>query len=36
LLEYVQRLDQQQAHVLRYEFINQINHPPFIIAIEKR
>ncbi|WP_027409582.1 class I SAM-dependent methyltransferase [Anoxybacteroides tepidamans] len=36
LLEYVQTLDQKQAHVLRYEFINQINHPPFIIAIEKR
>ncbi|MBA2873882.1 class I SAM-dependent methyltransferase [Thermaerobacillus caldiproteolyticus] len=36
LLKYVQTLEQQRAHVLRYEFINQINHPPFIIAIEKR
>lgn len=36
LLEYVQTLDQQKAHVLRYEFINQINNPPFIVAIEKR
>jgi 16S rRNA C1402 N4-methylase RsmH len=36
LLEYVQTLDQQKAHVLRYEFINQVNNPPFIVAIEKR
>ncbi|ANB62123.1 class I SAM-dependent methyltransferase [Anoxybacteroides amylolyticum] len=36
LLSYVEMLDQQRAHVLRYQFINQINHPPFIIAIEKR
>ncbi|MBB3906987.1 MULTISPECIES: class I SAM-dependent methyltransferase [Anoxybacillaceae] len=36
LLKYVQTLDQKQAHVLRYEFINQINSPPFIVAIEKR
>ncbi|PKR84365.1 tRNA (mnm(5)s(2)U34)-methyltransferase [Heyndrickxia camelliae] len=36
LLEYVVKLDQRKAHVLRYEFMNQVNHPPFIIAIEKR
>jgi SAM-dependent methyltransferase len=36
LLEYVQTLDQQKAHVLRYQFINQVNNPPFIVAIEKR
>ncbi|EHJ07706.1 tRNA (mnm(5)s(2)U34)-methyltransferase [Staphylococcus simiae] len=35
LLEYVQHLDQQYAHVLKYEFINQRNYAPFIIAIEK-
>lgn len=36
LLEYVKKLDQKQAHVLQYGFINQENHPPFLIAIEKR
>ncbi|NEY21008.1 methyltransferase domain-containing protein [Bacillus ginsengihumi] len=36
VLEYVQHLDQQVAHVLQYGFINQKNNPPFVIAIEKR
>lgn len=36
LLDYVQQLDQKFAHVLQYQFINQQNNPPFIIAIEKR
>ncbi|KUP06331.1 rRNA methyltransferase [Bacillus coahuilensis m2-6] len=36
LLTYVENLDQKMAHVLRYQFINQQNHPPFIVAIEKR
>ncbi|WP_147532685.1 tRNA (mnm(5)s(2)U34)-methyltransferase [Bacillus marasmi] len=36
LLQYVKGIDQQQAHVLQYQFINQVNNPPFIIAIEKR
>ncbi|WP_026825542.1 MULTISPECIES: class I SAM-dependent methyltransferase [Exiguobacterium] len=36
VLRYVESLDQKQAGVLRYGFINQINHPPFIVAIEKR
>jgi hypothetical protein len=36
LLHFVSNLPQEQAHVLLYSFINQINHPPFIIAIEKR
>ncbi|RFU60193.1 class I SAM-dependent methyltransferase [Bacillus sp. V59.32b] len=36
LLHYVSNLPQEQAHVLQYSFINQVNHPPFIIAIEKR
>jgi predicted methyltransferase len=36
VLAYAAGLDQKQAHVLRYEFINQANNPPFIIAIEKR
>lgn len=36
LLEYVKNLDQKDAHVLNYQFLNQKNNPPFIIAIEKR
>ncbi|PLS02004.1 class I SAM-dependent methyltransferase [Neobacillus cucumis] len=36
LLDYCQKLDQKTAHVLQYQFINQQNNPPFIIAIEKR
>jgi 16S rRNA C1402 N4-methylase RsmH len=35
LLDYVQNLKQEQAHVLQYGFVNQKNDPPFIIAIEK-
>ncbi|ARK31786.1 class I SAM-dependent methyltransferase [Halalkalibacter krulwichiae] len=36
VLTYVEQLDQRFAHVLKYEFINQANNPPFVIAIEKR
>nr|WP_249315314.1 class I SAM-dependent methyltransferase [Bacillus sp. FJAT-49711] len=36
LLRYTSSLDQKKYHVLQYAFINQINHPPFIVAIEKR
>jgi 16S rRNA C1402 N4-methylase RsmH len=36
LLQYVRNLDQKKAHVLQYQFINQENNPPFIVAIEKR
>lgn len=36
LLSYVQHLPQEQVHVLQYQFINQKNNPPFILAIEKR
>lgn len=36
LLSYVHSIDQKRAHVLQYRFLNGINHPPFIIAIEKR
>ncbi|CAG9622446.1 class I SAM-dependent methyltransferase [Sutcliffiella rhizosphaerae] len=35
LLEYVSMLDQKKAHVLQYQFMNQKNNAPFIIAIEK-
>ncbi|RID86540.1 16S rRNA (cytosine(1402)-N(4))-methyltransferase [Peribacillus asahii] len=36
LLAYVKHLPQDKTHVLQYGFINQVNHPPFIVAIEKR
>jgi 16S rRNA C1402 N4-methylase RsmH len=36
LLEYVSTIDQLKAHVLTYQFLNQKNNPPFIIAVEKR
>ncbi|OMP67410.1 class I SAM-dependent methyltransferase [Domibacillus epiphyticus] len=36
VVSFAESLDQQLAHVMRYEFINQANNPPFIIAIEKR
>jgi predicted methyltransferase len=36
LLDYCRQMDQKSAHVLQYQFINQQNNPPFIIAIEKR
>ncbi|MFJ7747705.1 class I SAM-dependent methyltransferase [Peribacillus sp. NPDC097295] len=36
LMQYVQNLSQQKAHVLKYDFINQVHSPPFLIAIEKR
>jgi hypothetical protein len=36
LLHYCGQLDQNLAHVLQYQFINQANNPPFIVAIEKK
>ncbi len=36
LLQYCRQLDQKTAHVLQYQFMNQQNNAPFIIAIEKR
>lgn len=36
LIEYVTQLEQKEYHVLQYQFINQKNDPPFILAIEKR
>ena len=35
VLQYVSSLSQKHVHVLRYEFINQKNDPPFIVALEK-
>jgi len=36
LLTFAENFSQEKAHVLKYQFINQKNNPPFIIAIEKR
>lgn len=36
LLNYVSNINQTKAHVLTYQFLNQKNNPPFVIAIEKR
>jgi predicted methyltransferase len=33
---YLSTLNQKEYDVLKYEFINQINNPPFLIAIKKR
>ncbi|SER99313.1 Putative rRNA methylase [Gracilibacillus ureilyticus] len=35
LLAYCQNLDQNFYQVLQYQFINQKNHPPFILSLEK-
>jgi SAM-dependent methyltransferase len=35
LLNYVSNLPQSFVHVLKYEFINQQNHPPFVLVIER-
>lgn len=35
VIRYVSELPQKNVHVLRYEFINQKNDPPFVIALEK-
>lgn len=35
IISFVQQLPQSFVHVLCYQFLNQENDPPFIIAIEK-
>ncbi|UOQ48086.1 class I SAM-dependent methyltransferase [Gracilibacillus caseinilyticus] len=35
VLRFCQDLDQKHYQVLQYQFINQVNQPPFIVAIEK-
>lgn len=35
VLEYASYLDQRFVHVLRYQFINQKNNAPFVLALEK-
>lgn len=36
IIRYVKQIDQSVANVLQYQFLNQKNHPPFIVAIEKK
>ena len=36
VINYLKNFDQNKAHILQYQFINQQNDPPFICAIEKR
>lgn len=36
LLTFLEAFDQNKAHILKYQFMNQVNHAPFICAIEKR
>lgn len=36
VLQFVKQLDQKQYSVLQYQFINQKNNPPFVVAIEKK
>ncbi|WP_391202730.1 class I SAM-dependent methyltransferase [Psychrobacillus sp. L4] len=35
LMDYVMQLPHSYTHVLCYQFLNQQNNPPFIVAIEK-
>ena len=35
LLEFLRTIDQKYYDIVRYDFINQINNPPFAIIIEK-
>lgn len=36
ILHYCQSLDQQKSSVLRYDFINRQNDPPFLLVLEKK
>lgn len=36
LVEYLKDLNQKNYTVLKKEFINQKNHPPYILAVEKK
>lgn len=36
VVAFCQQLPQKTYQVLRYGFINQIHHPPFLLAIERR
>lgn len=36
IMAYVRQLNQKQYDVISYGFINQINNPPYVIAIERK
>lgn len=36
ILEFLCDIDQQEANILKMEFINQVNNPPLLIVIEKK
>jgi len=36
VLRFAENVPQKKAQVLKYQFINQINDPPFLLAFEKR
>jgi tRNA G37 N-methylase Trm5 len=36
VVRWASLLPQKQFHVLSYRFINQQNHPPFLIVVEKK
>ena len=36
VMTFIETLPQEHVHVLRYEFMNRNNNPPFLIALEKR
>lgn len=36
VLDYVSTLDQHRFQVLKYQFINQVHEPPFLLAIQRR
>lgn len=36
VLDFCEKLDQKLFSVIRYGFLNQVNHPPFLVAVEKR
>ena len=35
-MEYLKNINQKEFDILKYEFINQINDPPFLVLIRKR
>lgn len=35
VIDYVSQLPQKYVHVLKYQFLNQQNDPPFVIALQK-
>lgn len=34
--KYLEKLPQKQYSVMKYQFINQVHYPPYLIAIEKK